>query len=152
MKTQNALLPASPTLVVEDKHMALVAETTSVPLTAWPAVSDDSVERFPDRIHEIAEAHQPSRMPFFRHLAALPKRKASDPALLGRIYLIYQAAMHATRAAVYQMPHLDAPAMRRRTSLADSAGCAFGHSPASSAKTLATPIRSARSATCPRPR
>jgi pyrroloquinoline quinone (PQQ) biosynthesis protein C len=114
MKTQNALLPASPTLVVEDKHMALVAETTSVTLTAWPAVSDDSVERFPDRIHAISEAHQPSRMPFFRHLAALPKRKVSDPAMLGRIYLVYQAAMHATRAAVYYMPHLDAPALRKR--------------------------------------
>lgn len=94
--------------------MALVAETTMVPLTAWPAVSDDTVERFADRIHAIAEAHQPSRTPFFRRLAAMPKRKASDPALLGRIYLTYQAAMHATRAAVYYMPHLDAPAMRKR--------------------------------------
>jgi pyrroloquinoline quinone (PQQ) biosynthesis protein C len=94
--------------------MALVAETTSVQFPAWPTVSGDAVERFADRIHAIAEAHQPSRTPFFRNLAALPKRAACDPTMLGRIYLTYQAAMHATRAAVYYMPHLDSPALRKR--------------------------------------
>jgi hypothetical protein len=53
-------------------------------------------------------------MPFFEHLASLPFRVASDPDFLGEIYLIYQAAMHATRAAVYYLPHLDCPALRRR--------------------------------------
>jgi hypothetical protein len=39
---------------------------------------------------------------------------ASDPAFLGQIHLIYQSAMHATRAAVYYLPHLDSPALRKR--------------------------------------
>ena len=53
-------------------------------------------------------------MPFFGHLAAMPRVAASDPALLGEIHLIYQSAMHATRAAVYYLPHLDSPALRKR--------------------------------------
>jgi hypothetical protein len=58
--------------------------------------------------------HRPSRMPFFRRLAAAPSTVARNPLLLGRIHLNYQAAMHATRAAVYHLPHLDSPALRRR--------------------------------------
>jgi pyrroloquinoline quinone (PQQ) biosynthesis protein C len=34
--------------------------------------------------------------------------------MLGQIHLVYQAAMHATRAAVYYLPHLDSPALRKR--------------------------------------
>jgi pyrroloquinoline quinone (PQQ) biosynthesis protein C len=34
--------------------------------------------------------------------------------MLGQIHLVYQAAMHATRVAVYFLPHLDNPAMRMR--------------------------------------
>lgn len=70
--------------------------------------------QFPAQIAAIAAEHRPSRMPFFRHLAALPRAAALDPVLLGRIHLVYQAAMHATRAAVYYLPHLDSPAMRKR--------------------------------------
>jgi hypothetical protein len=33
---------------------------------------------------------------------------------LGQIHLVYQSAMHATRAAVYYLPHLDRPALRKR--------------------------------------
>ena len=44
----------------------------------------------------------------------MPRAAATDPALLGQIYLIYQSAMHATRAAVYYLPHLDSPALRKR--------------------------------------
>ena len=33
---------------------------------------------------------------------------------LGQVHLVYQSAMHATRAAVYYLPHLDSPAMRKR--------------------------------------
>jgi len=94
--------------------MAFLAATSPTELAPWPAGGDDGVERFADRIHAIAAAHQPSRMPFFRRLAALPTRAASDPAMLGSLYLTYQAAMHATRAAVYYLPHLDAPALRKR--------------------------------------
>ena len=53
-------------------------------------------------------------MPFFKHLAALPHEIARNPVLLGQIHLVYQAAMHATRAAVYYLPHLDSPALRKR--------------------------------------
>ena len=62
----------------------------------------------------IAENHQPSRHDFFRKLRELPREVAADPGLLGQIHLVYQAAMHATRAAVYMMPHLDSPALRKR--------------------------------------
>jgi hypothetical protein len=51
---------------------------------------------------------------FFRRLAGLPRTVASDPRLLGEIHLVYQSAMHATRAAVYFLPHLDNPALRKR--------------------------------------
>ena len=78
------------------------------------AVTADAIGSFPDRISAIAAAHRPSRKSFFHHLAALPTAVARDPALLGRIYLVYQAAMHATRASVYFLPHLDSPALRKR--------------------------------------
>jgi hypothetical protein len=74
----------------------------------------DAAARFPQEIAAIAAQHRPSRMPFFKHLAALPREAARNPALLGNIHLVYQAAMHATRAAVYYLPHLDAPALRKR--------------------------------------
>ena len=73
-----------------------------------------SVEEFPVAIKAIAEQHRPSRMPFFKNLASLDRAIASDPSLLGQIHLIYQSAMHATRAAVYHLPHLDSPALRKR--------------------------------------
>jgi hypothetical protein len=76
--------------------------------------SSASVEEFPSAIRLLAERHRPSRMPFFRNLAALDPAAAGDPSLLGQIYLVYQAAMHATRAAVYYLPHLDSPALRKR--------------------------------------
>jgi hypothetical protein len=74
-----------------------------------PAVGDLSAA-----ILDIVERHRPSRMPFFGHLATLPRVCAADPALLGRIHLNYQSAMHATRAAVYYLPHLDSPRLRQR--------------------------------------
>lgn len=75
-----------------------------------PVACDD----FPAAIKALAEQHRPSRMPFFRKLAALDPEAAREPSFLGQIYLTYQAAMHATRAAVYYLPHLDSPALRRR--------------------------------------
>jgi pyrroloquinoline quinone (PQQ) biosynthesis protein C len=69
---------------------------------------------FAAEIAAITAEHRPSRMPFFKHLAALPRQAARDPALLGWIHLVYQAAMHATRAAVYYLPHLDSPKLRKR--------------------------------------
>lgn len=77
-------------------------------------VGSGEVERFATAIATIAKRHRPSRMPFFKRLANLPHETARDPALLGKIHLVYQSAMHATRAAVYYLPHLDSPAMRKR--------------------------------------
>ncbi len=73
----------------------------------------DPVAQFHDAIFAIAALHHPSRMPFFNRLKQLPPA-ACNSRLLGNIYLVYQSAMHATRAAVYHMPHLDAPALRKR--------------------------------------
>src|SRR6516162_1676464 len=73
-----------------------------------------SIDEFPVAIRAIAEEHRPSRLPFFRNLAGLDRAVAIDPAFLGQIHLIYQSAMHATRAAVYYLPHLDSPALRKR--------------------------------------
>ena len=81
---------------------------------AGTAPTREPVEQFSDRIAVIAAEHRPSRMPFFNRLAALPGSAARNPMLLGRIHLVYQSAMHATRAAVYYLPHLDSPAMRKR--------------------------------------
>jgi hypothetical protein len=79
-----------------------------------PAAQQDPAERFHSAIRAIAEAHRPSKAPFFRRLAALPRDIASDPDFLGQLHLVYQTAMHATRAAVYHLPWLDSPALRRR--------------------------------------
>jgi hypothetical protein len=78
------------------------------------ARAPDIGAKFATAIHHIAEQHQPSGYPFFKRLRNLPTAVATDPALLGHIHLVYQAAMHATRAAVYFLPHLDNPAMRMR--------------------------------------
>ena len=73
-----------------------------------------TIEDFPDAMTAMLAQHRPSRMPFFAHLAAMPHAAAADPSFLGRLHLIYQSAMHATRAAVYYLPHLDSPALRKR--------------------------------------
>src|SRR5271166_4511735 len=74
----------------------------------------DAIDVFPSVIRNFLNEYRPSRMPFFRHMANLPFPVASDPTLLGQIHLIYQSAMHTTRAAVYYLPHLDSPALRKR--------------------------------------
>jgi len=74
----------------------------------------DAVEGFQSAMMALLDKHRPSRMPFFRRLAQLPSTIASDPQFLGEVHVIYQAAMHATRAAVYYLPHLDRPALRQR--------------------------------------
>ena len=73
-----------------------------------------TVDGFPDAMTAMLEGHRPSRMPFFKRLAAMPRPAVSDPSFLGQMHLIYQSAMHATRAAVYYLPHLDSPALRKR--------------------------------------
>ena len=73
-----------------------------------------TIEGFPDAMAAMLEGHRPSRMPFFERLAAMPRSAAIDPFFLGQLHLIYQSAMHATRAAVYYLPYLDSPALRQR--------------------------------------
>src|ERR1700757_2716975 len=77
-------------------------------------VNSYSIDEFSAAIREIAEQHRPSRMPFFQNLARLDGTIATDPIFLGQIHLIYQSAMHATRAAVYYLPYLDSPTLRKR--------------------------------------
>lgn len=83
-----------------------------VPRQSTPML--DAIEDLPNTLAAALEEHRPSRMPFFRRLAGLSRAVASDPQLLGQIHLVYQSAMHATRAAVYYLPHLDRPALRKR--------------------------------------
>ena len=90
------------------------ARRWTTPPQIAPLQADDAAARFAAEIAAIAAERRPSRMPFFKNLAALPHEAARNPALLGNIHLVYQAAMHATRAAVYYLPHLDSPAMRKR--------------------------------------
>ncbi len=89
-------------------------QTWVSPLEIASLKASDIAARFPAEIAAIAARHRPSCMPFFARLAALPRAAARDPVLLGQIHLVYQAAMHATRAAVYYLPHLDSPALRKR--------------------------------------
>jgi len=74
----------------------------------------DITAKFSAAIDQIAADHHPSRSPFFQHLRELNPAMGRDPQFLGQIHLVYQSAMHATRAAVYHLPHLDSPAMRKR--------------------------------------
>ena len=82
----------------------------------WDHVDVDprTIADFPRAMVALVEQHRPSRMPFFRRVASLPFAIASDPDFLGQVHLVYQSAMHATRAAVYYLPHLDSPALRKR--------------------------------------
>src|SRR6266403_6387132 len=93
-----------------------MSHISNVDLTECEQIAprSDAVDEFPVAMSRLAEQHRPSRMPFFRNLATLDHAAASDPAFLGQIHLVYQAAMHATRAAVYYLPHLDSPALRKR--------------------------------------
>lgn len=72
------------------------------------------IEAFRVCMAEIAAAHPPSRHRFFGHLERIDGATLCSPAVLGELYTRYQAGMHATRAMVYHLPHLDTPALRRR--------------------------------------
>ena len=65
---------------------------------------------FGECLAQLCLEFQPSKHPFFAKLQIW--RPSADQ--LGALHLVYQSAMHATRAAVYKMPHLDSPALRQR--------------------------------------
>jgi pyrroloquinoline quinone (PQQ) biosynthesis protein C len=71
-------------------------------------------EIFSKKLNELYLAHLPSKHPFFQRLATFPEEKLRSPHLLGQLHLRYQAACHATRVMIYQLPHLDSPALRVR--------------------------------------
>jgi hypothetical protein len=95
-------------------HQMTVVNDVFSPNKNMPQPGSDAIEGFCSVIQGLLKEHRPSRMPFFRNLAELPFSVASDPLLLGQIHLVYQSAMHATRSAVYNLPHLDSPALRQR--------------------------------------
>src|ERR1700737_3502716 len=96
------------------EHSMVFAGSTPAEVRDGAQPGPTAVDEFPLVIKVLLEEHRPSRMPFFQNLAGLPYAVASDPSLLGQIHLHYQAAMHATRAAVYYLPHLDSPSLRKR--------------------------------------
>lgn len=58
-------------------------------------------------INELFRRHQPSKHPFWKDLARAPRVIMDDRTpngFLAHLYLAYQGAMHATRAAVYSVP------------------------------------------------
>src|SRR6202047_4572443 len=96
------------------EHSMVFAGSTPAEVRDGAQPGPTAVDEFPLVIKILLEEHRPSRMPFFQNLAGLPYAVASDPSLLGQIHLHYQSAMHATRAAVYYLPHLDSPSLRKR--------------------------------------
>ncbi len=62
----------------------------------------------------IQAAHLPSRHAFFADLAGPLGACLQEPTAAGELYHRYQSAMHATRVAVYHLPHLDTPSLRTR--------------------------------------
>jgi len=93
----------------------LASQVTALAQPLRPATrSEGAGAQFALALAQLAATHRPSRSPFFQHLEECPAKVARNPRLLGRIHLVYQAAMHATRAAVYHLPHLDSPALRQR--------------------------------------
>ena len=113
-------MPSSGHLGTSKDRPSIAPETAPNPpqirdgLGLGPNPGRDAAAQLPGIIDALAAAHRPSNAPFFARLGTLPPQIASDPKLLGELYLVYQAAMHATRAAVYYLPHLDNPAMRKR--------------------------------------
>jgi pyrroloquinoline quinone (PQQ) biosynthesis protein C len=83
-------------------------------MAEYGAPTASAVEDLPNIMAATLAEHRPSRMPFFKHVASAPRSVAGDPGFLGQIHLLSQSAMHATRAAVYYLPQLDSPALRKR--------------------------------------
>lgn len=90
----------------------------------------DVIQRFHVALSELHDRYRPSKHPFFSHLATCQTGQLKAPGILDEFYRRYQAAMHATRAMVYFLPHLDAIQFRIRKLhiLADDDGISGGDS------------------------
>ncbi len=73
-----------------------------------------AVGEFHVAMKEILEEHRPSQHALFADLGGDVGGRLLEPEALGEFYHRYQAAMHATRVAVYHLPHLDTPSLRTR--------------------------------------
>jgi hypothetical protein len=104
---------AAARLLMEDIAVTDQGQPTD-PISPYAAPAQSAIDDFPNTMAAMLEEHRPSRKPCFGRLAALPSTVASDPSFLGHVHLVYQSAMHATRASVYYLPHLDSPALRKR--------------------------------------
>src|ERR1700736_5828710 len=104
---------AAARLLMEDIPVRDQGQPTD-PISPHAAPAQSAIDDFPNIMAAMLEEHRPSRKPCFGRLAALPSTVASDPSFHGHIHLVYQSAMHATRASVYYLPHLDSPALRKR--------------------------------------
>jgi hypothetical protein len=93
--------------VVEVGLQGNLAERRTNDAAPAPAVD------FPQAMRALVDEHRPSRMAFFRRVRSLPREVAGNPHFLGQIHLNYQSAMHAARTAIYHLPHLDSPDLRR---------------------------------------
>jgi hypothetical protein len=60
-------------------------------------------------IEKIARAYDPRPHYVWEKMAA----QSLNPVRLGKVYNIYQSAMHATRAEVYKLPYLDTVPLRK---------------------------------------
>jgi hypothetical protein len=105
---------SSASVSITNPIRATAEALTAAKFDEFGGLDRTAAAQLPAIIEAIADQHRPSNMPFFQRLASVSSQVASDPVLLGELYLVYQAAMHATRAAVYFLPHLDSPAMRKR--------------------------------------
>ena len=74
----------------------------------------DAIDEFPMAYQIARRAASPVADAVFPELAAWIAPWPAIRRFSVEIHLIYQSAMHATRAAVYYLPHLDSPALRKR--------------------------------------
>lgn len=76
-------------------------------------LDDNAHVEYRRTINELFAAHRPSDHSFFAALAAAPTAVATNGGILREMYTRYQAAMHATRVAIYFMPGMNTPKQRQ---------------------------------------
>lgn len=102
--------PAQPNIYTEVKHDIF----RHVQFPVGTVDQKNANEQFRLVINELFVKHKPSEHSFFKTLATMPPHIIKNEGLLNELYFRYQAAMHATRAAVYNAPYLNSPRLRAR--------------------------------------